>query len=144
MQVSQRMWEHFPELCKWIEHEIPKVRNKEKVWAAFMKYSELSAKHALRAVEFSPHPLLDFKVMTNANGKYNGKKEPNVIYIDRGICRRFENKDSKEPKMHLLLESTILHELVHWGDAQDGRDQDGEEGKKFEQAAYGKDIDRYW
>ncbi len=46
--------------------------------------------------------------------------------------------------MHLLIESTLLHEMVHWGDYKDGVDQSGEEGKKFEKAAYGKDINRYW
>jgi hypothetical protein len=46
--------------------------------------------------------------------------------------------------MHLLVESTLLHEMVHWGDWKDGVDQPDEEGKEFEKAAYGKDIDRYW
>jgi hypothetical protein len=34
----------------------------------------------------------------------------------------------------------LLHELVHWGDDQDGVDRPGEEGKEFERRAYGTAI----
>ena len=46
--------------------------------------------------------------------------------------------------MHRLMEATLLHELVHWGDWQDGKDQDGEEGNLFEIAAYGEVLGKYW
>ena len=32
--------------------------------------------------------------------------------------------------------ATILHELVHWGDDQDGVDYPGEEGELFEKHVY--------
>jgi len=30
MQVSQKMWETFPEFCKWVEAEIPKTAVRSK------------------------------------------------------------------------------------------------------------------
>lgn len=82
--------------------------------------------------------------MPGANGQYAGGSYINKVYLAKSICERFEKKDSTNPKMHKLIESTLLHEMVHWGDYKDGKDQVGEEGKAFEKAAYGKDINRYW
>jgi hypothetical protein len=47
--------------------------------------------------------------------------------------------------VHLLLKSTLLHEIVHWADWKaDGAFTPGELGKTFEKEAYGKDVGRYW
>jgi len=59
--------------------------------------------------------------------------------------------DFNDTRMHMLLESTIIHEMTHWGDLKaDGKQQlDAkgrlvEEGIKFEVEAYGRDLDPYW
>jgi len=39
-----------------------------------------------------------------------------------------------------LVGVTLLHELVHWGDDQDGIDRPGEEGEEFERAVYGRVV----
>lgn len=82
--------------------------------------------------------------MPGANGEFIGQRFPNRIYLAKDICEKFEASDFADPKMHKLVESTILHEMVHWGDWKDGKDQAGEEGKAFEITAYGKDISIYW
>lgn len=33
--------------------------------------------------------------------------------------------------MHILIESTLLHEMVRWRDWEDGKDQTGEKGKNL-------------
>jgi hypothetical protein len=44
-----------------------------------------------------------------------------------------------------LLESTLLHEIVHWADWNaDNALSAGELGKSFEKEAYGQDVGRYW
>jgi len=144
VRISADFKRKYPKLTKWIEINLPKVVKKAKVWAAFQKYAELSAKQALAAAGSAPTPILHVEVMVNANGKFKGKTAPDNIYLARDICERFEKTDSNNAKMHILVESTILHEMVHWGDWKDGKDQPGEEGKKFEKAAYGRDIGRYW
>jgi hypothetical protein len=82
--------------------------------------------------------------MPRANGKFSGSRFPDRVYLAKSICDKFEKTDSNNSKMHILVESTLLHEMVHWGDWKDGIDQAGEEGKMFEHAAYGRDINRYW
>lgn len=39
-----------------------------------------------------------------------------------------------------LVGVTLLHELVHWGDDQDGIDRPGAEGEEFERLIYGSVI----
>lgn len=53
-------------------------------------------------------------------------------------------KDHAKPAAKQLMEATILHEMVHWGDHMDGKDQKPEEGNEFEKKAYGKIIGKYW
>lgn len=144
MKISKGFKKKYPNLTKWIKKNIPKAKNKPKVWAAFLKYGELKPAQAKLALSFGKNPELHYAQMPGANGRFSGSKFPNRVYLAKAICDRFETKDSKKAKMHILVESTVLHEMVHWGDWKDGKDQVGEEGKKFEKAAYGKDINRYW
>ena len=39
-----------------------------------------------------------------------------------------------------LVGVTLLHEMTHWADDQDGVDRPGEEGEEFERAMYGSVI----
>ena len=89
-------------------------------------------------------PEIHFDVMPGANGQFSGSRSSNRVYLAKSICEKFEKSDAKNTNMHILIESTLLHEMVHWGDWKDGIDQVGEEGAMFEKAAYGKNIDRYW
>ncbi len=144
MIVSATFRTSYPKLSEWIKTNIPKVKTKPKVWAAFIKYSELSPAKALLAVTSAHSPEIHFDVMPRANGRFSGSRFPDRVYLAKSICEKFEKSDSENRKMHILIESTLLHEMVHWGDWKDGVDQAGEEGKMFEKAAYGKDIQRYW
>ncbi len=134
----------YPKLSIWIQANMPKVKTKPKVWAAFMKYSELDPSQASQALTPGQSPEVHFAVMPGVNGRFSGTSFPNRIYLAKSVCDRFEKSDSKNISMHILIESTLLHEVVHWGDWKDGVDQVGEEGKTFEKEAYGKDINRYW
>ena len=144
MRISKNFKKRYPKLTKWIKKNLPKAKRKPKVWTAFVKYSELSSAKAKLAVSIGRYPELHYAQMPGSNGRFRGSKFPNRIYLAKAICDRFETKDSNNAKMHILVESTVLHEMVHWGDWKDNVDQPGEEGKKFEKAAYGKDINRYW
>ncbi len=143
MIVDGNVKSKYPKLAKWLKNELPKAARKPRVWKAFLKYSELSAVKATAALKSGTKPTLCGKVLPGANGEFHGSANANKIFLAEAICKRFE-KESRKKKMLLLVESTVLHEMVHWGDWMDGKDQAGEEGKQFEKAAYGKDICRYW
>lgn len=144
MRVSTGFRSSYPKLTVWIETNLSKVKAKPKVWAAFVKYSELNSAKAFLALTPGQDPEIHYDVMPRANGRFSGARFPNRIYLAKSICDKFEKSDFKNLNMHILVESTILHEMVHWGDWKDGIDQAGEEGKMFERAAYGRDINRYW
>lgn len=104
----------------------------------------MSPAKALLALKVGTPPEVHFQVMPRSNGRFRVSRFPGRVYLAKSICEKFEKTDSANAQMHLLIESTLLHEMVHWGDWKDGVDQGPEEGKEFEKAAYGKDIQRYW
>lgn len=146
MRVTATFRTNFPLLAAWLTTNIPRVRRNPRVFRAFCRYAELNRRSAVEALNVGSNPDICFRHMPGANGEFEGATHPNTVFLAREICLRFENNaaDRRDPRMHRLLESTVLHEMVHWGDWQDGVDQAGEEGKAFERAAYGRDIDRYW
>ncbi len=138
----------YSELKDFVKTELPKIKNNKKTWKAFLKYSEFQGRWfgdtlAAWALGWGSNPRIGAKDLDGAFGLFNGPKEADVIYVDKDLAVRFK-KDSKKPAAKLLMEATILHEMVHWGDHKDGKDQPPEEGDEFEKAAYGKIIGKYW
>jgi hypothetical protein len=149
MRISNQMKGTYPKLSKWILVNIPNVINKSKVFYAFMKYSEQNHAKIIEILTRDTLPVLHYWYFPgdNKNGTSVKKGHRNLVFLAKSICDKFETsgKSAKDPRMHLLLESTILHEMVHWGDTLDGkRQRQHEEGKEFEREAYGKDVGRYW
>ena len=146
MIVSAGFVRNYPRLAMWICNELPRVKDKPKVLKAFQRYAELSEGAALRAIVHGNLPEIEFRHIPTANGEFIGKKWPDTVFIAKTICDRFEGSDAdrRDPRMHLLVESTLLHEIVHWGDWADGKVAGFESGKAFEREAYGGDVRRYW
>lgn len=146
MIVSAGLVKEYSRLAMWICDNLPKVKEKPKVFKAFQKYARLNEKIAVRAITHGNEPVVEFRYMPTANGEFIGNKYPDTVFIAKAICDKFQGSesDAKDPRMHLLVESTLLHEMVHWGDWSDGKGSPGELGKVFENEAYGKDVRRYW
>ena len=132
----------YPNLSEWVENNLPTVQDNSQVWAFFLQYSELSNTEAVRAISWGYDPILYIKDIHGRNGEFDPNK-PQRIVLARDIAQRFE-QDNLLLKAQRLVESTVLHELVHWGDHKDGRDQCYEEGIYFEIRAYGENVQRYW
>ena len=146
MNFSSGFRNSYPKLTAWIYEAMLNVPAKPTVWKAFKKYSELSEMQARAALlTCSAKPIIDVKDMKDY-GIFDGAKDKDRVYLGKFMCDKFEGSraDAKDPRMHILIEATVLHELVHWGDWKDGMDQADEEGESFEKAAYGKIIARYW
>ena len=133
----------YPNLTSWAKNDLPDVYKNERVWTAFKKHGQFNSFTAFQAISWvEGTPLLKIRLLGGANGAFDPEK-PNGISVAKEIVDRFE-VDFIFDRARLLVESTVLHELVHWGDNLDGRDQSGEEGKAFEHEAYRHDIERYW
>lgn len=146
MILSAGFSKDFPRLSDWIVRRLPAVKDNVKVFKAFQRYAELNEKVAVRALQPGNPPEIDRRHIAAANGEYLGRKYPGTVFIAISICERFERRpaDANDPRMHVLVESSLLHEMVHWGDWADGKVAEFEAGKAFERAAYGKDVRRYW
>jgi Metallopeptidase toxin 3 len=146
MKVSASLIECYPNMALWITNKFPEVRKNTKVFKAFQKYSELK-EDAERAIRDGTLPTVEWRRLGAENGQYDHKKYPDTVFIAMAICEKFEKSeaDAKDPRMHRLIESTLLHEIVHWGDWKDGKlSPYAEAGKEFEKEAYGEDVRRYW
>jgi hypothetical protein len=142
----------FPKLDKFLKNEFcPRVVKNKVVWKAFKEHSKLDNVQAKTAVEFGKsEPLLVVDELPG-NGRYK-KSKPDTIFLDLDIAIAFEDHPQR---LKRVVESTVLHEMVHWGRHHDGdpKTKSGkyngtkagkfkgvEAGKKFECSAYGGDI----
>jgi hypothetical protein len=129
-------------LVNWMNAQILQQRY-QRVWKAFVDHIE-DAAWATEALTFGKGPLV--RIVTIA-GTANGQHTPGVeeVKIDPLVANEYEvgrNPRFQEPGW-LVWESTVLHELVHWGrhKAKKSRTLNGKEaGEEFEIQAYGKNI----
>jgi Membrane proteins related to metalloendopeptidases len=151
VKFSPELAAKFPALGHWLRNELPLLPNdpaKAHVWDWFKYYAQIddaTARDAL-APEAIRCPALIVADLGDSNGCFLPDR-PNEIQLARDIAVRFE-ADSRNPVMKQFLESTVLHELVHWGDQRDGLLDGGvgdeERGRRFEVSAYGEDLQRFW
>ena len=145
-----RIRPYYPKSYRFITKVLPDVTRKPRVWEAFQRYSELDERTAIMALAVNSGPTLDHRIMQlkalGELGEFN-KDFPKKITIATQLLQRFE-QDSDLPKLKpridQLMEATILHELCHWGDLRDEKQQPFEEGVHFEMQAYGHRIGKYW
>lgn len=144
MIIAPKLSDDYPKIAEWIEANLPKVRKNPKVFKAFQKYAGFDEEIAERAIKGGNPPIIEWRRLDSANGEFRNKY-PGSVFIAQVICRRFAD-DFADKRMHLLVESTLLHEIVHWGFYNKDRDarEPQELGKAFEKEAYGLDVGRYW
>jgi RHS repeat-associated protein len=129
----------------------------------FKEYSQLSDTQIKDMLTPGKGPKVNVVDLSknNANGAtpIEGKKAADgsiavrpkgEILLDAAIVSRFEKQEGNRldrAGSRLLIESTLFHEVTHYGDALDGKmdktNSTKEGGKLFEKAAYGEDVDRH-
>jgi hypothetical protein len=152
MRFDRGFKKHYPRLTNWIVENIPAVRHKSNVFDPFMRFAELNHGSAWTALTVNDHPpTIDAKILSKNKFGVHFWKCPlrkEKVFIARWFAKDFEKKDPDWLAMTYIrnaLEATIMHEIVHWGDMQDGVEQpavliDGhwrDVGFQFEQEAYG-------
>ena len=140
MNISIADQNNYPNLVKYIKYQLPKVKGIPKIANSLLKNGEIK-KNSLGAVlSWGSKPTIKVVVMPKKQcGEFTPNSASHEIRISKSLVDQFE-KSGGSRKITLLLGATILHELAHWGDDQDGRDIPGEEGNLFETAAYGQVI----
>jgi hypothetical protein len=165
----------MPKVKKYLADQLPKVTGNQTVWTAFLKWSGYQIAGKPMAADAStaattavggtggPQVKLAATILADPNtanvGEANGifyPKEPEILVIRIAIAEFYnKNIDSAtyKDRANVLIESTVLHELVHYLNYKhhkkvrgftEGSGADAKEikemGKRFEKDAYGRDI----
>ena len=132
----------YPKFTKYIKNDLKSVAKVGSIRRAFMKYGQLDHAGLKRALNWGNNPKVNVNWTITDYGEFQPGVGSNVLQIRRSLVLDFEagrdwvrNKSGR--RVH-LAGATVLHELIHWADDQDGKDYKGEEGELFEQAVYGK------
>lgn len=141
----------YPKLARYVRYQLPKVANIDVMARAFLEYAQMNRTTLRRALRWGNQPTLVFVDMPTAPGALQGGEfTPNIhsndLRINMHVAAAFEA--GSPPRLMWttnaigtrfpLIGTSILHELVHWGDDQDGVDYPGEEGDLFEIRVYGR------
>jgi murein DD-endopeptidase MepM/ murein hydrolase activator NlpD len=148
VQIADEFRRRSGSLAERIHKWLPKIPLEQpSVWSEFKFYAQVT--FDARALDFLQDvetvPVLKVAELGADNGQFR-IDDPNAIYLAASIADF--NSELDEPRYRQLIESTILHELVHWCNFRRGDVFRGnpliEWGVRFEEKAYGRNVDRYW
>ncbi|HSK73696.1 MAG TPA: hypothetical protein VK892_18505, partial [Pyrinomonadaceae bacterium] len=146
MQMSGDDIKKYPKFKQYVSIAIPKVVEATTIIKAIHKYAGVIEESKIKeALLWGKGPMIKIVVMDDY-GQFTPNSLSNEIRIQEKIVKEFESgsknslKKTKSGKLVYLVGVTLLHELTHWADDQDGIDTEGEEGEHFENAIYGKVI----
>jgi hypothetical protein len=140
----------FPRFSRYVRRSLPSIANIGSMRRAFLRYAQMNRATLQRALAWGNQPTLAIVAIASPPGTFiNGEFTPgigsNEIRLNEILVTAFEN--GAPPNLAFTQNAagqsmprvgvTILHELIHWGDDQDGIDFPGEEGEQFEQDVYG-------
>lgn len=155
MQMDKDTIKKFPKLYQYVSCQMPRVKDVKIIMSNIKKLAgKLTDAQLTEALAWGKGPTI--KVVKDL--MCSGKKSfgcyswgSNELRIDEAMVREFEAgrglRRTKYGKMVYLVGVTLLHELTHWADAQDGVDDaipgdpSNEEGERYEERTYGKIID---
>lgn len=127
----------YPNLRNYVRYSLPKVSGIPIIANALLKNGEIKKRNLGAVLAWGSQPLVTVSFMIkNQCGEFTPNTHSNEIRISSALANKFEQSGGTKTTT-LLIGATILHELAHWGDDQDGKDIAGEEGNLFESAAYG-------
>ena len=151
MQMRAADIKKFRKFAAYVSVKMPEVAKVDVIISEIQKQAGTIDKKTIKeALLWGKGPMI--KIVPglkcggdSALGCFKPDSHSNEIEIGEETVREFESGKGlrKTPKgQHVFLVGvTLLHELTHWADDQDGVDTPGEEGEAFEKAIYGGVID---
>ena len=146
MLMDDKDVKDYPNFAKYVKDDLPKVADNAGIRYAMSKLGQLSHAKLKLALTWGQGPKLKLQEMSDAYGRFTpGTNEIKLDLID--CVRPFEKGTdlvkARAGKVH-LAGVKLLHELVHWGDDQDGVDHPKEAGDEFEKMVYGGVLHKSW
>lgn len=140
MQMSAGDQKKYPKMKQYVKDALPQVVNVPIIVSAMDKIGQINKSRLKQVLTWGQGPMLKVTVLNGAYGEFTPDINSNEIRLDENMVKEFEAGrgmvNARAGRVY-LLGVTILHELVHWGDDQDGIDRPGEEGEEFERMVYG-------
>ena len=135
MKLTKTDEKLYPNLYSYLKKDVPKLIGHAKVSRALRKYGQIKKFGLLIVLNYGTGPLVRVTSLAGACGEFTPNAKSNELRLHKSLVERFE-KSSKDRVLLQTVGATVLHELVHWGDDQDGVDYPGEEGELFEKHVY--------
>jgi murein DD-endopeptidase MepM/ murein hydrolase activator NlpD len=148
-RMRKKLKDKYPRLAGFVPKALTRCHQDERKTSLFIKYSQLKPAATEKALaRFDTNPWINIRDIglgplgTPALGKFDTDFK-NTIFLAEDVALQFE-VDFSMPEAQELIEATILHEMVHWGDFFDDSLQAGDPGAMFEVDAYGKRHKRWF
>lgn len=143
MQMTASDQTGHPKLKQYIRDNLPKVADVPVIRDAMFSIGEINHAKLRQVLKWGQGPVVKVANLIGALGEFTPDVGSNEIRVDAKLVAEFERngafRNAKAGRVS-LMGVTILHELIHWGDDQDGIDRPGEEGEEFERKIYGRVI----
>jgi len=143
MQMSSTDISSYPKLAHYVKNDIPKLITVPAIVVAMNSVAQINKARLNTVLSWGNGPQIKITALSGAYGEFSPGISSNEIRVDTGLVTDFEAGRGKRVVRAgnaYLIGITLLHELVHWGDDQDGIDRPGEEGAEFERLVYGAVI----
>lgn len=143
MRLLQSDIKKYPKLAYYVKINLPQIMNIPSIVTQMDKIANLDKVKLRSALTWNRGPSIKITNLNNAFGEFTPGIHSNEIRIKTSLVTDFENgRDRRIARAGnvYLVGVTLLHELVHWGDDQNGIDRPNEEGEEFERAIYGNVI----
>ncbi len=143
MKLSNVDIGNYPKFAYYVKNSIPKITGVKSIVRAMQDIGQIDKVTLKRAVKWKSGPTIKITPLAGAYGEFTPYINSSEIRIDKTIVEDYEAGRGKKVARAGnadLVGITLLHELVHWGDDQDGIDRPGEEGEEFELRVYGSII----
>ncbi len=146
MKMANADITRYPRFAYYVRRNIPELIHVRSIVRAMRSIGQMDRATLRRALRWGEEP--NIKITPLADGTY-GEFTPNIgsneLRIHTGLVEDFETgrphrQATRSGGQVYFIGVVLLHELVHWGDDQDGIDRAGEEGKEFERTVYGSQI----
>jgi hypothetical protein len=152
MKMDKATIASYPKLHYYVRVNMPDAANVKAIVGQIKKLAGTTSRSTIKnALKWGKGPSIE--VVPNlvcaglkSYGCYHWGSD--VLQIDEALVKDFEAGKgvvkNASGKRVFLLGATLLHELTHWADAQDGLDNpvkgdpSNEEGNAYEKGVYGK------
>ena len=143
MKMTKADIKLHPKLTYYVKMNLPGVINEPSILHAMNSIGNINKAQLKSALSWGQGPQIKITNLIGAVGEFTPNTGSNELRIDTDLVKDFEEgrgvRVARAGNVY-LLGVTLLHELVHWGDDQNGIDRPGEEGSEFEQLVYGRVI----